>query len=394
VAGYKHLAPPGPGSEFANVAEQRPGRAHKRSQSGAGCTNCGGKSHTKENCWQAGGGAEGQKPAWMVMRDAERAAAASRSTDTKPPPRSSAVPPPRSSTVPSLAAVVNAPDDVVDYGSLPDYSCASVSSLALSALSGDAVLLDSGATSHIIRNRRLFWSYNTTRASDVQTANHGTLRALARGDCLVILHCESGPVCLWLRDCLHAPDAVSNLLSVGRLVNKGFRCSFASSAVTISSDPGSGATFSFTGPLTGPLALLPLEFVAPECAAYARVAVTRDLWHVRMGHVGEQAIRDLAKSTSGISLGGPPFSICKSCIKWKHPRSPHPASLSRAERSLDLIQSDICGPFPFAPCTASCTSSSSWTITPTPSTSTYSPAGTRPSTPFASPVLSGSVSAG
>jgi hypothetical protein len=63
VAGYKHLAPPGPGSEFANVAEQRPGRTHKRSQSGAGCTNCGGKSHTKENCWQAGGGAEGQKPA-------------------------------------------------------------------------------------------------------------------------------------------------------------------------------------------------------------------------------------------------------------------------------------------------------------------------------------------
>ena len=199
----------------------------------------------------------------------------------------------------------------------------------------------------------------------MKTANHGTLRALAQGDCLVVLHCRSSPVRLWLRDCLHAPDAVSNLLSVGRLINKGFRCSFEASRVTISSPSDCSTTFSFTCSLTGSLALLPLQFVAPESAAYARVTITRDLWHVRLGHIGESAIRALAKAASRITLDGVPFSVCEACIKGKHPHSPHPASSSRAPHLLDLIHSNVCGPFPVRTPMASCTSSSSCTTTAT-----------------------------
>ena len=80
--------------------------------------------------------------------------------------------------------------------------------------------------------------------------------------------------------------------------------------------------------------------------SYTWVAVTKDLWHARLGHIGESAVRTLAKSASGIVLGDAPFSVCEACIKGKHPRSPHPASSSRASQLLDLLHSDICGPFP------------------------------------------------
>ena len=197
ASGYKHPALPGPGSEFANVAEQNSGKSQRKA-----CSNCGGRSHDKENCWQKGGGAEGQKPAWMVMRDAERA-----NTESQKPAwmvmrdaerRASASSKTSSSksaakSPPSLAAVAAVPDDIDDYGSMPEFSCAGISEVAMALLPADAVLLDSGATSHIIRDRSLFWSYDTSRASSVKTANQGPACAREGG--------LSGDVTLPVRPC-------------------------------------------------------------------------------------------------------------------------------------------------------------------------------------------------
>ena len=160
--------------------------------------------------------AESQKPAWMAMCDAEQVSVSSKTSSSKAAAKSP----------PSLAVVAAIADDIDNYGLLPEFSCAGISEVAMALLPAGAVLLDSGATSHIIRNHSLFWLYDTSQASNVKTTNQGSLRALARGDCLVMLHCQSGPIRLWLRDCLHTPEAVSNLLSVGRLVSKGFHCSF------------------------------------------------------------------------------------------------------------------------------------------------------------------------
>ena len=161
----------------------------------------------------------------MVLRDAERAAKHTQSSST-----ASARPAGKPSSSPEVVNAVQ--DPVVDYGNLPEYSCTSVSEAVLT-LAGDAVLLDSGATSHLIRDCLAFWTYDTSRASTVRTANHGTLPTLARGDCVVLLRCGTETVKVRLHDCLHAPNAVTNLLSVGRLANKGFCRTFESSRVVI-----------------------------------------------------------------------------------------------------------------------------------------------------------------
>ena len=361
IEGYKFSIKPGPGSEYTNAArESKPAsssttavRVHKRNPSGVSCTVCGKSTHDKEHCWEKGGGAEGQKPTWMVMRDAERASKPTTAAPSKG----------KSSATPETANV--AQESVVDYGNISEYSCASILDIASQTAStgkafGDSVLLDSGTTSHLIRDRSAFWTYDTSQAVSVRTANQGTLNTLARGDCVMEFRLGSAIVRIRIRDCLHAPDAVTNLLSVGRLASNGFRCTFDIDRVFITTPRRGGRTREIVGRMSGPLAFVDVTFIPPspsldilssrrpptELVAFARVSVTKDLWHARLGHVGSRAMSDLPVATMGYSAGGPPLSICEACILGKHPRAPHPPSSSRAANPLDLVHSDICSPFP------------------------------------------------
>ena len=95
-----------------------------------------------------------------------------------------------------------------------------------------------------------------------------------------------------------------------------------------------------------------LEFVLPprpvDAVLFTKVAETMDLWHHRMGHIGEAATRNLLKSVKGVKFSpGDKLSKCEPCIIGKHTRAPHPSSLSpESTKLLELIHCDICGPFP------------------------------------------------
>ena len=73
-----------------------------------------------------------------------------------------------------------------------------------------------------------------------------------------------------------------------------------------------------------------------------------DLWHAQMGHPGDDLVKCLLLVATGVNIDHSTLlSRCEVCIIAKHPRKPYPPSLSpRAEHMLDLIHSDLCGPFP------------------------------------------------
>lgn len=73
-----------------------------------------------------------------------------------------------------------------------------------------------------------------------------------------------------------------------------------------------------------------------------------DLWHHRMGHIGEAATRDLIKSVKGVKFSpDDKLSKCEPCIIGKHACIPHPSSLSpKTTQLLELVHCDLCGPFP------------------------------------------------
>ena len=229
--------------------------------------------------------------------------------------------------------------------------------------------MDSGSTSHVIRDRSAFWTYDEDQRPNVGTVCHGNLRTQARGDCVALVQSQKGPTRVRLKGCLHAPNARLDLISVGKLLRNGLHCVFTPGEFVIL-DPRSTSSsrLECRGPIHGDLGYLPLTFLPPdtpqadspivrevespeaspphELTAFVKPVVTRDLWHARMGHASPKAITSLAANSTGMTLTGPPFSMCESCIKGKHTRAPHPESVSRAKVPLALIHIDICGPMP------------------------------------------------
>ncbi|KIK40031.1 hypothetical protein CY34DRAFT_88112 [Suillus luteus UH-Slu-Lm8-n1] len=55
----------------------------------------------------------------------------------------------------------------------------------------------------------------------MKTANHSKLATSGRGNCIAKLTINNRVQCLRLTECLHAPEALINLLSVGHILKKG-----------------------------------------------------------------------------------------------------------------------------------------------------------------------------
>jgi hypothetical protein len=94
------------------------------------------------------------------------------------------------------------------------------------ALCSTSMILDSGTTSTLIMDREIFWTYMEGTSVKVKTANHGFLSTSGHGDCLADLTLNGRTFRIKLTDCLHAPSAYINLLSVSRMLKKGWSYNF------------------------------------------------------------------------------------------------------------------------------------------------------------------------
>lgn len=232
-----------------------------------------------------------------------------------------------------------------------------------------ATILDSGTTSHLIKDRGYFTDFKDEDHPPVKTASQGDLLTTGRGTCIIEITLGNSTHQVILQDCLHAPSATLNLLSVGRMLQKGWDCNFKGSTTTM----GPHCSLSFKGehlgtvPLSGNLFYLQVRFLHPselinrmtvykeicthantEMSAYTKTPITWDLWHARMGHPGGDAVKRLLLSATGVSIeSNKPLSRCEACIVAKYPHKPYVSStFPCVSKMLDLIHSDLCGPFP------------------------------------------------
>ncbi|KAG6846503.1 hypothetical protein H0H93_013556, partial [Arthromyces matolae] len=177
------------------------------------CSNCTMTGHTADRCWQKGGGMENGKdparsrPRANVAVEVEENAtplAIVEETDERDVPATfddnellidaydplfsessaSTLPPPSNNTPSPYAAFVE--------GSAPHVL------VALSTRYN--AILDSGCTTHIIKDRRLFWTYDESKAVDVGTANCGILATLGRGEVRFRTHVDGKHVVIVLKD--------------------------------------------------------------------------------------------------------------------------------------------------------------------------------------------------
>ena len=71
------------------------------------------------------------------------------------------------------------------------------------------------------------------------------------------------------------------------------------------------------------------------------------LWHRRLGHISKQRIERLVSDGILGPLDLVDFTVCVECIKGKQ-TNVRKLGANRSSSVLELIHTDICGPFPTA----------------------------------------------
>ncbi|KAG1750848.1 hypothetical protein EDB19DRAFT_1904240 [Suillus lakei] len=265
---------------------------HKHNPGGVLCTTpgCGKGDHDHNHCFAKGGGMEGQAPRQRKKRKKLTG------TNAAAVPATSV-----SDMIPASAAPANpaAPITLI--------SCASTDStfsppilpsppgIAARVLS---TILDCSTSLTLIRDREFFWSYSTADPVTVRTANSGHLAISGRGDCLAWLTINGNRHRVRLTNCLHAPDTMVNILSVGWMVTKGWGCNFRGKP------PRCELVYRGTPlgniPMSGGLFFVDLTLICPEpestslppqldVFAFANVAQNLDLSHTC---IGGDAVKD------------------------------------------------------------------------------------------------------
>lgn len=207
-------------------------------------------------------------------------------------------------------------------------------------------LVDSGATSHYIRNADKFRSCEwLSRPIRVGTGK-GPIWAVAKGE--VELTIRIGKVVI--SDVLLVPDldVASDLLSVPALIKKGFTVTFDEKVKIIKDGEVWGEA---TWTSLGGLCYLE-EYDRIDDYAFAAQCTdtqTVETWHRRLGHVTGRTIRTMPSHVTGIKIGDPVRLRernldCVACLKGTQHQTISRYPFMAASRHLERVSCDIAGP--------------------------------------------------
>ena len=207
--------------------------------------------------------------------------------------------------------------------------------------SKDVWCMDSGATKHMTWNRSIFTEFrpmtNTVTMADgdkIECHGIGSVK-------LYSMDLASNKTNILLQEVLFVPELSGNLISVGRLTDKGCLVSFDNKMCCVSL----GQKTLITAKKDGCLYLVK----TPETCFKVCADVHNDLcvhqWHRRLGHRDIETVKRLGRSGQIKIVECGSVDRCEVCIKGKLSRKPFPKKddISTTE-ILELVHADVCGP--------------------------------------------------
>lgn len=168
--------------------------------------------------------------------------------------------------------------------------------------------------------------------SAVETANRESMSVMGRGKVEIQLSEERGGTYVTLEDVLYVPDLNGNLLSVGRIEERGFHVTFAEGKAEVTKDTGE---LILTATREGRL------YSVKEATKSTMLAQTKNtaLWHRRLGHLHYDAVRRLCGASES-----PVKDKCGTCCLGKLRRNSFPkGEATRAKVPLEIVHSDVVG---------------------------------------------------
>nr|AAV24758.1 putative polyprotein [Oryza sativa Japonica Group] len=212
--------------------------------------------------------------------------------------------------------------------------------------------IDSGATIHVANSLQGFTMRRTLRRGErrIKVANGVETEVKAIGDFILTLHTGFK---FQLHDVLYVPSMKRNLISVSRLDNGGYYCTFGNNRCIIMHDNKE------VGLADGQEQLYQISVCDAtynvDSSLNANVSTKRKhndnetsskLWHYRLGHISRGRIERLIKENILYPLDFSDADIdhCIDCIKGKYSKQIKKGA-NRSMGVLEIIHTDICGPF-------------------------------------------------
>ncbi len=231
--------------------------------------------------------------------------------------------------------------------------------LAMMTWRKDTLILDSGATSHIMGDRTMFRNY-VNHTFNITLGDGAKMRGEGYGDVDIVVRSGHGFTTITLKNTLHAPRVAVNLLSVAQLQDSGF--AVLAPPMTNRIELSYNGRTVMTAQRTKGLYAVDLDkIIRPE--EKVMISKTRTdaadarVWHRRLGHTNPEYVASTSKIVSNMEIGpGDTISICsdcEACIRGKMTRAPWNGAMMRAKDILEIIHIDICGPMEVTSATGS-----------------------------------------
>lgn len=195
--------------------------------------------------------------------------------------------------------------------------------------------VDSGATKHMTNIDRGLTNKKKPTIKQVKAANGETIEIKNVGDLKCNIDGESN---FTLRDVQFIPKLCVNLLSVSQMVMNGHTVIFDKNGCRILSED---KILLAKGKLID--GMFKMNIKTSESVFTVKHNKTDEdsiLWHRRLAHVSFNTLKTVMNIPVKTDLK------CVVCTKGKHARSPFSEIGTRAKKLLDVIHTDVCGPFP------------------------------------------------
>lgn len=221
-----------------------------------------------------------------------------------------------------------------------------VASVTVSSDSCEGLFFDTGATHNFVKDLSMVHEKRDTPVEIVRMGGNEEHVVACAGK----VHLTGGPQGeVTLLEVLCVPTMQMNLLSGGYVTSRGGSYVGKGRVLTVRDNCGKAL---LTGSLQDGLYRMNCQMVrAPvdEQVGFANAVLPAHLWHQRLGHVGMDYVLKTQKAVTGMGEIEMPEKygpVCDVCPHAKQAQEHFPRSDTETEHPLELVHSDVMGPFP------------------------------------------------
>lgn len=206
----------------------------------------------------------------------------------------------------------------------------------------DDVLLDSGTSHHIFHKMGVIRNSRPSNTKRVVLGGGESHDVLCEGE----VRLDGGPQGpIELRSVLCVPSMNVNLLSVNLATEAGHECHQRAGECSIIDPNGYMILKGYKRNRLYHLDCKAIDAHEIAPAAEAHAVLSEDMLHRRLGHPGRDAMQKTA-AAAGLEVHADAHDpACGVCMRAKQSREPFRRSESQAEEVLELLHTDVMGPF-------------------------------------------------